>query len=146
VLILAAPAEASDLLPATNAAFDKYVQLTETRMAGEIDGRAAFLWIDREPESRRRDVYDRLQRGEIVVSRLDTRERGAAGFLWRFNNYCSLDERETGTYVQCESISLSRAIHTGLGWLVGPFVKSIPRDSLEFTLGAIRTAARPAQR
>ena len=31
------------------------------------------------------------------------------GFLWRFNNYCSLEEHEGGTYVQCESVSLSRA-------------------------------------
>ena len=43
-----------------------------------------------------------------------------------------------GTYVQCESVSLSRAIPTGLGWLVGPFVTSIPRESLEFTLGSMR--------
>jgi hypothetical protein len=61
-----------------------------------------------------------------------------SGFLWRFNNYCSIEERTEGAYVQCESISLSRGIPTGLGWLIGPFVSSIPRDSLEFTLGTIR--------
>jgi hypothetical protein len=60
------------------------------------------------------------------------------GFLWRFNNYCALEEHGSGTYVQCESISLSRAILSGLGWLIGPFVNSIPRDSLAFTLGAMR--------
>ena len=254
----ALPAEATDLLPATNAAFDKYVQLTEARMASEIDGRSPFLWIERQPEAQRRDLYAKLQKGDIVVSRLETRDGSKAvnvpdglshhwigtvfipgapldrvtslmqdydrypamyrpnvrrarilahegdrfqvylqlfmkkvisvvlnteydvrymrvapqrmhvrsfttriaevedpdtprerekpvgkdnGFLWRFNNYCSLEARDAGTYVQCESISLSRAIPTGLGWLVGPFVKSIPRDSLEFTLGAMRTAA-----
>ena len=63
-----------------------------------------------------------------------------SGFLWRFYNYCSLEERAEGTYVQCESISLSRAIPTGLGWIVGPFVTSIPRESLEFTLGSMRSA------
>ena len=60
------------------------------------------------------------------------------GFLWRFNNYCSIEERAEGSYVQCESVSLSRRIPTGLGWLIGPFVTSIPRESLEFTLGTIR--------
>lgn len=68
-----------------------------------------------------------------------------SGFLWRFNNYCSLDERSEGTYVQCESISLSRGIPAGLGWLVGPFVTSIPRESLEFTLGHMRSNLLPAR-
>lgn len=63
-----------------------------------------------------------------------------SGFLWRFDNYCSLEQRAEGTYIQCESVSLSRAIPIGLGWLVGPFVTSIPRDSLEFTLGSMRKA------
>jgi hypothetical protein len=31
-------------------------------------------------------------------------------------------------------MTLSRRIPIGLGWLVGPFVTSIPKDSLEFTL------------
>jgi hypothetical protein len=62
------------------------------------------------------------------------------GYLWRFYNYCSIEERSEGSYVQCESISLSRAIPTGFGWLVGPFVTSIPRESLEFTLGKMRNA------
>ena len=254
----AVAAEAADLQPATIAAFDRYVQLTEMRMNEESDGRVAFLWVDRLPDPQRRDVYEKLQRGEIVVSRLETRDRNAplkipdglchhwvgtvfapgaslervvslmqsyeqypqmyrpnvrrartiardgdrfqvylqlfmkkvisvvlnteydvhysavnarrmqvrsvttriaevedpdttgerekpighdGGFLWRFNNYCSLEAREVGTYVQCESVSLSRAIPTVLGWLIGPFVTSIPRTSLEFTLGSLRTTA-----
>jgi hypothetical protein len=63
-----------------------------------------------------------------------------SGYRWRFNNYCLVEERAEGAYVQCESVSLSRAIPTGLAWLVGPFVNSIPRESLEFTLGSMRKA------
>jgi hypothetical protein len=63
-----------------------------------------------------------------------------SGFLWRFNNYCSVEGRSEGAYVQCESVSLSRGIPAGLGWIVGPFVTSIPRESLEFTLGHMRSA------
>ena len=256
---LVASTEGGDLLPATNAAFDRYVQLSEARMKDEIDGRVAFLWVDRQTEQQRRNAYEELQRGDIVISRLETRENGASikipdglvhhwigtvfipgaslervtslmqdyeqyatvyrpnvrrsrtlardgdrfrvylqlfmkkvisvvlnseydvryarvapqrmhvrsfttriaevddpdtprerekpvgrdnGFLWRFNNYCSLEARDAGTYVQCESISLSRAIPTGLGWLVRPFVTGIPRESLEFTLGKMRTTLR----
>ena len=62
------------------------------------------------------------------------------GFLWRFNNYCSLEERDGGTYIQCESLSLTRDIPSGFAWLVKPFVTSIPKESLEFTLTAIRAA------
>jgi hypothetical protein len=60
------------------------------------------------------------------------------GYLWRINNYWRFLERDGGTYVQCESVSLSRDIPTGLAWLVAPFAESIPRDSLRFTLEAAR--------
>jgi hypothetical protein len=43
-------------------------------------------------------------------------------------------------YVQCEAISLSRDIPAGLGWLIAPFIESIPRESLEFTLRSTRAA------
>jgi hypothetical protein len=95
-------------------------------------------------------LYRRLGDGQVVVRSYSTRiaevqnagskaETEApvgrdGGYLWRFNNYCTLEQRRdepAGTYVQCE-------IPTGLGWLVGPFVTSIPRESLEFTLGRIR--------
>ena len=56
------------------------------------------------------------------------------GFLWRLNTYWSYEERDGGLYIQVESISLTRGIPTGLGWVVGPFVESVPRESLEFTL------------
>jgi hypothetical protein len=56
------------------------------------------------------------------------------GFLWRLNTYWSYEERDGGLYIQIESVSLTRSIPTGLGWIVGPFVKSVPRESLEFTL------------
>ncbi len=60
------------------------------------------------------------------------------GFLWRINSYWRFDERDGGVYVQCESVSLSRGIPLGFGWLVGPFVTSIPRESLTFTLETTR--------
>jgi hypothetical protein len=58
------------------------------------------------------------------------------GFLWRMNTYWSWQERDGGLYLQVESVSLTRGIPVGLGWAVRPFVESIPRESLEFTLRA----------
>jgi hypothetical protein len=56
------------------------------------------------------------------------------GYLWRLNTYWRFLERDGGTYVQCESVSLTRDIPFGFGWMIKPFVTSIPRESLEFTL------------
>ena len=64
------------------------------------------------------------------------------GFLWRQNTYWSYEERDGGLYLQVESVSLTRSIPTGLGWVIGPFVESVPRDSLEFTLRATCDALR----
>jgi hypothetical protein len=64
------------------------------------------------------------------------------GFLWRQNTYWSYEERDGGLYMQVESISLSRSIPIGIGWAIGPFVESVPRESLEFTLRATCNALR----
>jgi len=62
------------------------------------------------------------------------------GFLWRMETWWRLDERDGGVYVQSEVVSLTRDIPTGLGWLIGPFVTSIPKETLTFTLEATRKA------
>jgi hypothetical protein len=256
---IGAAGPAADQKPATVAAFDRYVTLTEARMAGEIAGTSPFLWIDRQVDPGRRAMLGRLKLGEVVSARLQTRdgkadieapdglihhwvgtvlipgarldrvmafvknypqypttfapmiqrarvlkqtpdrfdvamrtsakkvitvvldadygvdyrtlrptavvtksvasniyevdgagtpgerrtpaERGQ-GFLWRLNTYCWFDERPEGVYEQCESISLTRDVPFGLGWLIKPFVTSIPKETLEFTLGKVRAGVR----
>jgi len=64
------------------------------------------------------------------------------GFLWRQNTYWTYQQRDGGLFMQIESVSLSRSIPSGLGWVVRPFVESVPRDSLEFTLRSICNALR----
>jgi hypothetical protein len=64
------------------------------------------------------------------------------GFLWRLNTYWSYEERDGGLYMQIETVSLSRSIPDGLGWAIKPFVESVPRESLEFTLRATCNALR----
>lgn len=68
------------------------------------------------------------------------------GYLWRLNTYWRFVERDGGVYIQCESVTLTRSIPIGLGWLVGPFVTSVPRESLEFTLDTTRkTLQKPSR-
>lgn len=62
------------------------------------------------------------------------------GFMWRLNSYWHMEEKDGGVYIQCEAVSLSRDIPTGLGWMIKPFVESVPKESLVFTLGHSRDA------
>jgi len=64
------------------------------------------------------------------------------GFVWRLNSYWLLEPRPQGLYLQCRSISLSRDIPAGLGWMVKPMVIQFPRDSLKSTLEATVRALR----
>jgi len=237
--------------------YQRYIQLSEERMKPELVPGGKFLSVDGLPETERKEVYARLQRGEVVVTRLRTNDpTGSArtpdalihhwvgtifvpraslgqvlsilqdydhhieyfkpevvksktvthsgddfrvyyrllrkkiitvvldtdydvhyhlldsshafsdshatrivevqhhdesderqlppgrdgGFLWRLDSYWRFADTGSGVYVQCEAVSLTRDIPTGLNWLVGPFVESIPRESLQFTLQSTRDA------
>ena len=62
------------------------------------------------------------------------------GYLWRLNSYWRFLERDGGTYVQCESITLTRTAPFGLGVIIRPFITGIPRETLTFTLERTRAA------
>lgn len=249
-----ATVSASELRPATAAAFDRYVEAAERRMSGEVKSPTTFLWLDTLDAARQRDVVARLRRGEVVTERLRPTEKidvpdglvhhwvgivfipsvhvrdavrlmqdydrhatlfapnvvqskilehqgdrfrvflrfymkkvvgvtlnteneaqfvavapdrvystirstrvsevenagtpeekemapgQGHGFMWRLNTYWRFVERDGGTYVQCESISLSRDLPFGLGWMIKPFITEVPKDSLAFTLQRVRSA------
>jgi hypothetical protein len=67
---------ARELKPATLAAYDRYVTLTERRIAEENDGARPFLWIDQQSAQARDALMRRLRNGEVVVERLQTRDNG----------------------------------------------------------------------
>jgi hypothetical protein len=62
------------------------------------------------------------------------------GFLWQMETWWRMEERDGGVYVQNEAVTLTRDIPAGLGWLIGPFVTSIPKETLEFSMNATREA------
>jgi putative flippase GtrA len=69
------------------------------------------------------------------------------GFLWRLNAYWRYEQMNGGVLIECESVSLSRDVPFGLGWLVNPKVEGIARESLQKTLVSLRTElskSRPA--
>lgn len=65
-----------ELRQKTLEAFDRYVALTEKRMAREVDNPNEFLWIDRQPQRSRDTFYAQLRDGGIVIQQLQTREDG----------------------------------------------------------------------
>ena len=73
----------------------------------------------------------------------DEHDRAAGddrGLLWRLYSYWRFYQADGGIYIQCTAISLTRNIPTGLGWLIRPLVKKVPRESIEFTLDSTRKA------
>lgn len=62
------------------------------------------------------------------------------GYLWRMETWWRMQERDGGVYVQNEAVTLTRDIPAGLGWLIEPFITKIPKETLEFTLQATRSA------
>ncbi len=67
------------------------------------------------------------------------------GFLWNLNSYWSWEERDEGVYVECRAVSLSRDVPTGLGWVVNPIIRDLPKESLEVILVNTRKAVLSVQ-
>jgi hypothetical protein len=65
-----------------------------------------------------------------------------SGYLWRLNTYWRFEEKDGGVYIQCEALSLTRDIPTGLGWLLRPLVTSVPKHSLNSALGRTRDVVK----
>ena len=62
------------------------------------------------------------------------------GFLWRLHSYWRFQETPEGVYIEADVVGLSRGVPFGLGWLIKPISRSLPRHSLESTLRATREA------
>jgi hypothetical protein len=62
------------------------------------------------------------------------------GFMWNLNTYWRFLERDGGTYIQCESLTLTRDVPFALAWIIRPIVTQMPKESLTFTLAKTRSA------
>lgn len=65
------------------------------------------------------------------------------GFLWRLYSYWRFEQADGGVYMQCEAISLTRDIPSGLAWMIRPFIRNIPNKSLTSALEESRKALVP---
>ena len=62
------------------------------------------------------------------------------GLLWGLHSWWRFEEKDGGVYIQVESVSLTRDVPRGLGWLMEPFIRSVPRELLLHILRATRAA------
>jgi len=60
------------------------------------------------------------------------------GFLWRLNSYWRYEQTNGGVIVECESISLSRALPKALQVLIRPIIDSVAKESMQRTLESLR--------
>jgi hypothetical protein len=118
----------------------RFVMTKVITVVVEGEHHARFAWLG---PGRARSWIRSTRLAEVSGCRHQRRARRAgrqrrAAICWRLNSYWRFEERDGGVYLECESISLTRDIPFGLGWAVGPFVTSLPRESLEFTLQTTR--------
>lgn len=62
------------------------------------------------------------------------------GFLWRLYTYGRYEQKDGGTYIEIEFISLSRSVPAIFAWIVKPYMKKIPTEYLRDILDSTRTA------
>jgi hypothetical protein len=62
------------------------------------------------------------------------------GYLWRLYSYWRIEEKDSGVYLQVESIVLSRTIPPLTAWLVDPIVRDLSRAVIANLLNATAKA------
>ena len=72
------PATAADLKQNTTTSFNRYVAATEARFGNELRPGGAFLYVDAMNADAKRQAYDQLKQGEILVQKLETKAPGVS--------------------------------------------------------------------
>lgn len=95
----------------------------------------AMRWFCRSHTTRIAEVEDAGTPKERVLAP-DT----GYGFMWRLYSYWKFEEKNGGVFLECRALSLTRDIPMGLGWIVEPIIRKLPKESLINTLVATRKA------
>jgi hypothetical protein len=100
-----------------------------------------------DPDARHASSFSRSTRVTEIASPATRNEHPLSpaeshGYLWALDTWWTAEQADGGLYLQVESVSLTRSIPTGLGWMIGPYIESVPRESLAFTLQSVCRALR----
>jgi hypothetical protein len=107
---------------------DTYYDVRYTRLD-------ATRWYSRSHSTRIQEVENAGKPGE----RLEP-PGNDHGFLWRLYTYWRFVERDGGVYMECEAVSLTRDVPAGLGWIIEPIIRQLPKESLVNALRKTRDA------
>ena len=75
VWLVAQPVHSAELKKETAAAFDHYIALSEKRIKSELEN-GSFLFIDELPPQRRKESYEALRKGQVLIKQVTTKEEG----------------------------------------------------------------------
>jgi hypothetical protein len=135
--------EESKLISRNGDAFDIFLRLIRTKLGITVHYNTDYTFTFRRHDNVRtsgRLISTRISEIEDVGSRSEKEKTPGrdSGYFWRSNFYWRYLEATNGTFVECESISLSREVPFGLGWFFRSFVESIAEESVESVLISIR--------
>jgi hypothetical protein len=103
-------------------------------------GLSATVETNQVVEYRRLDAARHLSHARSTSVREVGRSGEDRGFLWAIHSYWRYWEKDGGTYIQIEAVSLSRDAPAGLGWLVNRFITSVHKDFLHHMVVSTRRA------
>lgn len=103
-------------------------------------GLSATVDTEQTVEYRRLDPLRHMSRARTTKVHEVGRDGEDRGFLWATNSYRRYWEKDGGTYMQIEGVSLSRDAPLALGWLVNRFIRSAHKDFLLHLMEATRRA------
>jgi hypothetical protein len=137
---------ASKLLSRHNNDFEIYLRLLKKKIITVVldtEHRVQYRalddtrWFCQSYTTRVAEVEEPGTRSEAILPP----DRGY-GFLWRLYSYWRFEERDGGVYVECRAVSLTRNVPLGLGWIIEPIIRTLPKESLVHTLECTKKMLR----
>lgn len=139
----------SKLISRNGTEFQSYLRLRKKKVLTVILNTEYRTKFFRPAEKRAYSIVHSTKIAEVKnAGEADERELAPGtgyGFLWRLNSYWLLEERDGGVYAECRAVSLTRDVPAIVNWAVAPMIRSLPKESLEFTLENTRRAVNGGQ-
>jgi hypothetical protein len=135
--------EKSKLISRNGDSFDVFLRLIRTKIGITVHYNTDYTFTFRRHDEARtsgRMIATRIAEIEDVGSRREKEKPPGqdSGYFWRSNFYWRYLEGTDGTFLECESVSLSREVPFGLGLFFRSFVESIVEESVVSVLISIR--------
>ncbi len=135
--------EKSKMVSHNGDGFDIFLRLTRTKLGITVHYNTDYTFTFRHHDNARtsgRMISTRIAEIEGVGTRNEKEKSPGrdSGYFWRSNFYWRYLEEKDGTFLECESVSLSREVPFGLGFLFRSFVESIAEETVENVLISIR--------